>query len=380
MPVGALVLLALAAQTTSATTTASTIQARFTSGAEWDTNAQRAVNEGQTPLPAFQNLRVEGDGLARITADISGQIVPSRRLAAWLGYQLGAKRFVRERSQDFFTHQFFAQGAWFVSDAATLGASGSFRLSRIRSGLRDYNIGSGSAYARWTIVDGLSIGATGVFTGFRYLFDDHFDYRGPSFGGDVLFTPTERVRIFAGGVHHWRDYARNGLVPTVVAGGNPIPTFCDELYAPSGTISCTPTPREDTEVDVFVGARYTGPFQVGGQYRLRVQRSNSPYENTDRHRLTFDVTFSIVDDLTATAIATLQLNNQTAITDTLQQAEDDENRNSASLGLRYAATDNIAVDLRYAVYVEQFSTNTASYLRQLFYLGLGYRTDVFDLP
>ena len=93
-----------------------------------------------------------------------------------------------------------------------------------------------------------------------------------------------------------------------------------------------------------------------------------------------DSTFSIVDDLTATAIATLQLNNQTAITDTLQQAEDDENRNSASLGLRYAATDNIAVDLRYAVYVEQFSTNTASYLRQLFYLGLGYRTDVFDLP
>ncbi len=372
-----IVALALIAQTGTSTATG-VVQARFTSGAEWDTNAQRAVREGEDELALLDGLEEEGDGLARVTADISGRVSPTHSLVAWLGYQLGAKRFARERSQDFFTHQFFGQGAWFASDVWTLGVSGSFRLSRIRSALRDYNIGSGSAYVRMRPIDALSIGLTGTFTGYRYLFDDHFDYRGPSAGLDVTYAPMQRLTIYAGATHHWRNYSRNGLTLTTV-GDRQFASFCDELFAPSGDIACTPELRRDTEIDVSLGARYVGTIQFGGQYRLRAQRSTSDFENTDRHRLTADVTFSIFDDLQATVLAVLQFNNQTAITDTLQQAEDDENRNNLSLGLRYALTDHLAMDLRYALYVEQFSTNDASYLRQLFYLGLGYRTGAFEL-
>lgn len=372
-----IVALALLAQTGTSTSMGS-VQARFTSGAEWDTNAERAVRAGEMPLAAFGDLEEVGDGLARVTADVSGRVMPTRSLVAWLGYQLGAKRFAREQSQDFFTHQFFGQGAWFAADAWTLGVSGSFRLSRIRSALRDYNIGSGSAYVRWSPRRDLSIAATGTFTGYRYLLDDHFDYRGPSAGLEATFAPISRLTISGGATHHWRNYSRNGLTLTNDS-GRTFASFCDELFAPDDDTFCAGAIRRDTEIDLSIGARYVGTIQFGGQYRLRAQRSTSDYENTDRHRLTADVTFGILDDLQATVLAVLQFNNQTSVTDTLQQAEDDENRNNLSLGLRYALSDHLALDLRYALYVEQFSTNDASYLRQLFYLGLGYRTGTFDL-
>ncbi len=375
-----IVLLAVVAQASTATTSnaKSTVRARFTSGAEWDTNAQRAVREGEMPLDAFSDLREVGDGLARVTADVSGRITSSRGLTAYLGYQLGAKRFTRERGQDFFTHQFFGQGAWRVAPL-TFGVAGSFRLSRIRSGLRDYNIGSGNAFVRLEVLDNLFVGASGTFTGYRFLFDDHFDYRGPSAGIDVQFTPVSRLVLFANANHHWRNYERNGLTTTTIGTRPPFPSFCDEENSPAAGYNCVAELRRDTEIDLAFGARWVSTFQLGAAYRLRAQRSTSDFENTDRHRITVDTTFEIIDDLTATILAVLQFNDQTAITDTLQQAEDDENRNNLSLGLRYAISDNVAIDLRYALYLQQFSTNDASYLRQLFFLGLGYRTGFFEL-
>ena len=366
--------LALVAQVGTAT---NAVEIRFATGAEWDTNAQRAVSSGSAPI-GFSGLQIVGDGLVRVTGQVSGQLAPTRRTGVWLRYQLGAKRFFRQQSEDFLSHQFVGQGAWSPTGWMTLGVAGSFRLSRLHSELRDYNLGNGNVSARVFLSDDLSLSARGAFTGYRFLFDDHFDFRGPSAGGGVTYRLFSGLWLDAGVDHHWRFFDQNGFVEGFVIGtGEPKMTRCDPPA--QQLLTCTPLVPEETEVDLTGGVQYLGSFRVSARYRLRIRRSTSPYENIDRHRISLEGTIPIVDRLTANIAAIVQLTAGTSARDDVAQSEDDENRNNLTVGIRYALTDTIAADFRYSLYLDLFKTNEATYRRQLFYLGLGYRTGLLSL-
>lgn len=385
----ALALLALVVVSQTATST-NTVEVRFASGAEWDTNARRSVADPNENTLALNQLGVNGDSLVRVTGQVTSQLSPVANTSVWLRYQLGAKRFFRQKTEDYLSHQFLGQGAWYPTNWLMLSVSGAFRLSRLHSELRDFNLGTGSVAARIFVTDRLSTGVRGGFTGYRFLTDDHFDFRGPSAGVDVIYRFSPKFWIDVTADHHWRSFVRNGFVEGIIVEqvngalidtGNRRRLFCDspEFELQANSTLCTPIVPDETEVDLSAGIQYLGPFRLSARYRVRIRRSTSPYENIDRHRVDVEGTFPIVERLTATGVATVQITDGTSVRDDSAQSEDDENRNNFTVGIRYAITDTIAADLRYALYLDLFSTNDATYRRQLFYFGLGYRTGLLSL-
>src|SRR5258705_9707861 len=68
------------------------VEFRLSLGAEWDTNALRAVSGNASMLPGAA-LDVVGDGVTRLIADVKSAFRLAEGHELDLGYVLGAKRF-----------------------------------------------------------------------------------------------------------------------------------------------------------------------------------------------------------------------------------------------------------------------------------------------
>lgn len=138
---------------------------------------------------------------------------------------------------------------------------------------------------------------------------------------------------------------------------------------------CARMLRTDTEVDLGFRASYRGTFIVGGEALLRLQRSTSELEVIDRYRLSAYATVPLPLELTLSLIGALQYNHGLSASQQIYVAEDDENQNSLEVQLGRRIFAALRVDLRYALYANEFATASARFLRQTVYLGVSYALD-----
>lgn len=370
----ALVLLAVA------DTPSAKLDFRLALGEEWDTNARRVVTGNLAILEgaSLPSGPVVGDGLTRFLADTEASFILTPHHQAQIAYVLGAKRFYTYGSEDQLIHDLSVGTQHSFADWFWLSTWGTFRASRIRSGTRDYSLGTLGLGLNARPIDLVTIAVSGGVVGFDFKPEERLSYAGPFVGGEVSLHPTARLNFAARVDQYWRTYSGNALVRGTI--DNPdgsqteVVTFCDGKDTPSILPpSCTQMTRNDTELAFALRGAYRGWIQVGGEYLLRVQRSNSDLEDLDRHRLSAFATFPLPLELTGNILAALQINNGISLTQTKFLAEDDENQNSVQAQLGRDLTESLTAQLRYALFANQFSTAPISFLRQTVYLGISYR-------
>ncbi len=355
---------------------------KASTGAEWDTNAGRAVsgNEQNVLIGASRSEEITEDALLRLLLDTALQLRLGRRHRVSLTYVIGAKRFVRQGDQDLLAHNLSLSSQHQLSKRIRAGASGWFKGSRIRSGFRDYNLGILSTHlgAHLGTSWHLNIGAE-VRT-FRFYNESRFNYWGPQGNLRIAYQPTKALEVSARGALSRRSYKGNALVEgryILDPSAPPLLLFCENPAFEAGLgIECTPAgKRQDTEGQVELSARIrTRLVLARGGYLIRLQRSNSDFENINRHRLYAQLTGALPWLVTVNLLATLQVNDGVSITDTKYLAEDDENQNSARIQVRRPLTDDLDLEFNYGVFANQFSTADVSFFRQT--ISLGIRTHI----
>lgn len=336
---------------------------RLVSGSEWDTNARRAVNSTAQVPPV-------SDGLVRVLvdADASVKLTPLDRVS--LSYVLGAKRFFRESTEDLVAHDLVFESAHRLLEALSLETRARFRASRIRSGARDYTIGSAGGGLTFLPWSRFSFGLHGRVEGFDFGATDELSYLGPAIEGSATFHASQRFQLGVFGGPVWRAYQGYAYRVFPVDDGSYFAVKCDGSDG-----RCPRSLRTDTEVDLGLRASFRGTFIVGGEALLRLQRSTSELEVIDRYRLSAYATVPLPLDLTLSLIGALQYNHGLSASQQIYVAEDDENQNSLEVQVGRRIFAALRVDLRYALYANEFATAAARFLRQTVYLGVSYALD-----
>ena len=369
---------------------------RFAAGSEWDTNARRSVQGtdvegGSVAFPdANRPFEVVEDGLMRVVVDSAGGLQFGDNHTLRGHYVLGAKRFFGEQTEDLLVQEVGLASQHGLRTPLAVNLDATYKGSRIRSGLRDYDVmtaglgGIARFGAQWQLDVQTRI------TRFEFATEPRFDYWGPRASLGVRFQPSRRFSVVLRGGLAGRFYDGRALVEgvfdasagsTQTTGDEVILTFCENAAAElaDGYI-CEPAGRRrDVEITASANISYRGPFLLSGQYLLRLQRSNSDFENIDRHRVEVSATFGLPWRFTLNVLGALQFNQGVSITDQKFLADADENQNSVNVGLQRPITDGLYLEARYALYTNQFTAADVTFLRQTFYLGLGYRADLVGL-
>jgi hypothetical protein len=260
-----------------------------------------------------------------------------------LRYALGVKRFFTESTEDLLVHNLTGATNHRFSDAIQASASGWLRASRMRSALRDYSFGAGSISFMVRPREDLTAALIGTYTTLDFAPNRAFSYTGPIAGADLTLSFSSHVGAGLRAHHAWRNYAGRDT---------------------SGR------ERDDTEVMVAPRFGYRGVVRVGLEYILRVQRSTIEAEDLTRHRFVASAAFPLFLDIIANVSAVLQISRTADLT---MGAEDDENQNNVQVGLSRKVGELLSLEVRYALYLNQFSTADTSFSRQTFYAGVGYR-------
>ena len=362
---------------------------RLAAGSEWDTNARRSVQGAavQSEIVAFplasRPFEVAGDGLFRVVIDSAAGLRLGRNHGLRGHYVLGAKRFLRETTEDLLVQEIGLASEHRATDRLIIGINGTYKGSRIRSGLRDYDVLTAGIGATARLSGNWQIDVQGRLTRFDFDAEPRFDYIGPRGSLSVSYRPRRGFSFALRGGAAWRFYDGRALVESLfLTDAGPIDvgarTFCDDPEAERAMgFECTPAGRRrDFEVTGSVNVSYRGPFLISSQYLLRLQRSNSDFENIDRHRVELSATFILPWRVTANILGALQFNQGVSITDQKFLADDDENQNSVNAGLKRPLSDTVYIEARYSLFANQFSTADVSFLRHTAYVGLGYRDDL----
>lgn len=353
--------------------------AQASTGAEWDTNAKRAVSGDlqNVFLGASRPTETVPDGLMRLLLDTQSNLQLGKNHQIYAGYVLGTKRFFREATEDLLTHNLTLGSHHRLGRRVDLGLSGWFKASRIRAQLRDYNLGLISAQVGVQLLPGLRIDLGADLRSFRFYNESRFDYWGTQAFLRTSYAPAQAWLLFARGTVVQRHYRGNALVQglsTVDADAPPLLLFCENpAFEASQGIMCTPAgQRKDLEGQLDLGARFrSGSVLARGGYLLRLQRSNGDFENINRHRLYANLTWALPWwRITTNLMATLQINDGVSVTDTKFLAEDDENQNSVRAQLRRPISDVLDVELNYGLFANQFSTADVSFVRHTISVGL----------
>ncbi len=353
-------------------------EVRGQAGLELDTNALRAVPN--LPEDAVTDVsrpeRVAADALVRVLVEASGTWTPKpeHRFHGRLG--LGAKRFFVEGTEDLAAVG-LALGSRHRWGPLWGAAFTEGRVSRIRNGLRDFEFGLGGVELGWLL------GPTewlmrGQVVGFGFPVERRFDHVSPVLTAEVGWRPEPRWRIFGTGSWLERRYAGNGLVL-----GEPlrpelrrILTFCeDPAELAERGFSCSSEPRVDEEVQVGFGVEVRGPWLGELRYLFRRQRSSSPLENVDRHRVVGALTLALPFRIDLGTQAALQVSDGVSLTDQQLLAEDDENQTWVRVLLRRPIDGPVHVELRWALYANQFGNVEASFLRQTVSVGVAIQLE-----
>jgi hypothetical protein len=350
-------------------------RARIVSGAEWDSNAYRAVSGGTFGAPPGPE-QVVGDAVARLLLDtgLSLQLTPKDRVD--LGYVLGAKRFFSESREDLLVHEISVASAHALAGPLDLETFGTLRASRIRSGLRDYTLALAGAGLALDLTEGLTARGSASYVAFDFPAEERLAYAGPSVGAGLDWAPNARLSLSARSDFAWRAFRGNApqVVDSVDPNGQPnqVLTYCDgsDSIAPP---ACTPKRHDGTELSLRARAAYRAGWVLGGEALARFQRSNSEFESLDRYRLSLFATFGLPAELVLNLLGALQFNQGLSVSQATYQRllDDDLNFNRLEVQLSRRVAADLDLEVRYSLYANEFDAPNR-YFRQTLFGGLSY--------
>jgi hypothetical protein len=317
-------------------------------GPGYDSNARRdfVTSGGGT----------QSDGFLFGLGTLDGLVLGERfRLGAT--WDVAARKFFSAPSEDTIINSVTGEFSYGLSQQFTVGL---FGVARDRRGAdRDYTNLVGQAFVDFAPTGNLDVrlkvGAT------RFLFWPRFTYSYSGAIGDLSaryrFDRRHSVSLFG--------------------------TFNPRTY------NATLNPRPDAEeastqrrFDPFFTAglsyAFRGPFHLSVGYSYLDQTSNSYGETMRRHRVSVTAGFSLPARFTLMAAGALQLTSfpdGIFLSQDLQVVEDDENSSTVTVKLVRPVHPNVALDLRYALYVNVLPQQTQGrealvYLRNVLSLGV----------
>jgi len=357
----ALALLLLAWPGVAAGAPAASGSLRVSVGSELDTNARREIEQLADEIQTDGLLRVVVDGFGRL--ELGRQWRLSGQLLA------GGKRFFEQSSEDQWAQLTNVELTKTIG-RVTFGPAGTFRISRVRRGVRDYALQRGQVRAEANLGAGWVSGAWGGYLAYQFEPEPAFSHAGPGGGLFVRQQLSEAFLWTAWFDGFWRDFDGPILISDDVGGGRRI--LCD----PAVAVRCPD--REDSELRWGVQLRYRGPVLAGVSYQLARQRSNSeaPLEDVDRHRISGFATVPLLWDVLLSVQAALQVFDGDSPTGELLLGDEDEDRNNVQVQLRRPLFAQVDLEVRYAYYANQLGGGSDLDLsRHTVFAGVSVRTE-----
>ena len=318
---------------------------------------------GSWKRPGAQRLRLAGSALAKtfVDEDLSEDVVV---FAADGAYDWG----LESRGSVFGLHaSYYDTLAYQLLDDSTSSASN----RNFRTGLANARLAvSGPGNHQLTLNAGYRV--------FEYKRDSIHDWDGSQFGlryKTVVWRGDPDVELDAA-------YIDLEFVYRAERRGYDVPALrntCPEGVQAATCLGLAASDRSDLNHSVSAEIVYTADRVYSGRYELQVNDSNSYGESLVRQRVELGFTSELFANVFLTARGTIQyftfgdgLRLSGEDPGTLSFTIDDENRNSLSFHLIRDVSASWAVEARYAAFTNEFMTDSLSYRRQLFYLGLVY--------
>lgn len=353
---------------------------RFSSGAEYDSNARRAIFIRPGGSSATRTNEVIADGLNRSVLIGEGSLgLGSKQRHQVSGtVTLGWKRFFNQSSEDLLNQSVNLNLTSRLHKRLQLNIGGSGRMSRIRNSSRDYNTGSGRAGLRLNLNEQLSFLTSGSLTRFHFIPEKNFSFFAQNIAVGTLWSPNSAFTIRVNGQVKWQQYPRSLVPLTPINRSNTVSlSFCEDFEeASTNGFECTPSPpRRDQTYIANLRLRYVGKIWLAKLgYQLQFQRSNSSFENIDRHRLSGSTSISLARSTNLSLRGAIQITEGVSRTDQQLLAEDDENQNTLQVQVQKKINRIIYLEVRYSLFMNQFGSSSVAFERHSIYAGLAVRT------
>ncbi len=327
-------------------------QLRLSVNAGVDTNARRDFDQAEGE--AEGNRRgAEPDMVASVVAATEG-VLQAERARVTGSYDLGIRKFMRLPLEDVFIQS--AQLEASVALGSIFGAGITGRVKDRRGGSRDYSDLAGAAFLE--LVPDAKVSLRFQGGGHRFLFPSSIPYsfKATELALTARYRFDKRHALFAFGDMGFRAYQAAAIVAELP----------DGEQAPR---------RTDALITGGAGYSFRGPFALTFTYAYTEQVSNSLGSTSMRHRLTLTGGMRLPWQVTALAQGTLQLSRYPVDypSDELLLLDDDENHNAVSLKLVRPISEHIDVEVRYALYQNRLPNEGLTYLRQVAWVGMGWR-------
>ncbi len=312
-----------------------------------DGNAPRDFTKGRTSADTTDlvlGLLATGEG--RYTAD-RWQLVGR--------YDGGGRKYLAFPGEDVLVQAAALEGSLAVGSSLGVGVEG--RAKDRRGGSRAYTDLAASAFLEYAPDARLSLRLRAGAHRFLYRPSFSASFGGPEVGFLARYRLDKRHAFTVSGEYGERRYSAS------------------QRYPPGETPAWTGR-RQDGALMTSVGYSYKGPLALGLAYSYLENNSNSYGESVQRHRLSGTAGVRLPWKLMLLAQGSLGYNGYpdgVFLSPEITLLEDDEAQHTLSLKLARPLSDQLDVELSYAMYGTELSRNDLFYFRQVAGVGLTWR-------
>ncbi|MBI4821817.1 MAG: hypothetical protein HY791_36495 [Deltaproteobacteria bacterium] len=332
---------------------------RVTAGAEWDSNANRVFGEGP------------GDAATRAELDLALSLDLTARDRIFVSAVVGVKRFFEVEDEDVVVQDFTLTSSHELGPFE-LGATGRLRSSHAREASRDFRLLGAGGFVTWR--NGsfeLRLKAEGSRS-------DLYSIRELSYGAPTLGVAANlglgRRWMLQGSIDLALRHFDAGILQKVQVPQVDEPTLtysrCDGSDG-IGPPACNPSLRRDQLLELSVRATYRSKILVSLEPGVRIDRSNSELEDFVQYRITGNLTAPLPYGFMLNFLGSIRLDRSDTYSEVIALLIDENlAQNRLEAGISRVVASPISIDLRYALYTNQSTSDVDSYVHQTVYLGL----------
>ena len=333
---------------------------KVTAGPEFDSNALRnpSGNQAVFPVTPDWDLRVLALAGLNWTDDAREQLLHAE-------YLVGGKLFVRQDEEDALTNQVDLSYQHRVDELFWPGVELSFKDLTLNGSARDYALVTAAAFADLPLWPGGVLRPRAGYRAFVYKPDGSYDNKGPLAGLMVRQRVVKRLGVYLSYEFQDRGYEGKAwrLVPDI---------------AGAVKIIRSGEARADATHTLSAGVEFHRGVLLSGGYTLVYNASDSVGESIVRHRVMLLASAKPIWDVYVHLIGAVQWTTFTDglfVSQQLFLEEDDENQNSLTAKLSREIAYRVSAELKYSLYVSEFSSGGLSFTRQVYFAGVSWKYD-----
>jgi hypothetical protein len=333
---------------------------KVTAGPEYDSNALRNPSGNQRDFPVTPDFDLRMLAIGGVS-----HVSPDKEHYARGEYVVGGKLFLREADEDALINQLDASYQYRMDEYMLPGAELSFKDLTLYGSDRSYTMFTADAFSDFPLWKGGTVRAKGGWRAFFYRPDDNYSNMGAIAGVSVRQRATSRLGFSLSYEYQDRDY--NGRIYRLV------PDIAGAMK-----IIRTQSLREDGTHILSAGFDYHRGVLVSGGYTLLYNESDSVGETIFRHRAMLLLSAKPFWEIFVHAIGTLQFTtfvDGLFVSQQLFLEEDDENQNSLVIKISREIGHRVSAEMKYGLYVSEFSSEGLYFIRQVYFAGLSWKYD-----